>query len=270
MVRFLTILVLAFFSGQAHADSQLKKFRTVDDSRGWEAVGRLDFAGESFCTGALITPSLVLTAAHCMYDIKTHERHDPSVITFRAGFRNGHAQAYRNVRRAIIHPEFSINAANKKGRLTRDLALIELDRPVRDGTVIPFDVASSAKSGQQVGVVSYARYRSQTASLQETCSVLAKQGGVLVTSCDVDFGSSGAPIFSMSNGRPKIVSVVSAKAQFQGRKVSVGTALEGQLDRLMKLASSERRFFKKVEVELPHDLLDEISEATYVVGKTED
>ncbi|WP_417248413.1 trypsin-like serine peptidase [Celeribacter sp.] len=268
MRKLLTILFLAVFAGQAMADSQLKRFRTGDDSRGWEAVGRLDFDGESFCTGALITPSLVLTAAHCIYDIDSHKRHAPEVITFRAGFRNGHAQAYRDVRRVFVHPEFSINSANKKARLTRDIALVELDRPVRNGTVVPFEIAPTAKNGETVGVVSYALDRSQAASLQETCHVLARQGGVLVTSCDVDFGSSGAPIFSMTDGRPKIVSVVSAKAQFRGRKVSVGTALGDALEHLMKMASSETTYFKKADAGQFNSLADELSAPVYVVGSS--
>ena len=52
---------------------------------------------------------------------------------------------------------------------------------------------------------------------------------VLVLSCNVDFGSSGAPIFSIQDGVARIVSVVSAKADVDGEKVALGTALEGPL-----------------------------------------
>jgi protease YdgD len=55
---------------------------------------------------------------------------------------------------------------------------------------------------------------------------------VLVTTCSVDFGSSGAPIFTFKDGEPQIVSVVSAKAEVEGEKVSLGTALGAPLARL--------------------------------------
>ena len=48
-------------------------------------------------------------------------------------------------------------------------------------------------------------------------------------SCDVDFGSSGAPVFSFDGGVPRIVSVVSAKAEVQGSRVALGTSLDAPL-----------------------------------------
>ena len=61
---------------------------------------------------------------------------------------------------------------------------------------------------------------------------MARQEGILVTSCLVDFGSSGAPIFTFKDGKAHIVSVVSAKAEVDGEKVSLGTALGAPLARL--------------------------------------
>ena len=61
---------------------------------------------------------------------------------------------------------------------------------------------------------------------------MARQQGVLVMSCDVDFGSSGAPVFSFDEGTPRIVSVVSAKAEVDGDQVSLGSALAEELDLL--------------------------------------
>ena len=58
---------------------------------------------------------------------------------------------------------------------------------------------------------------------------MARQSGVLVMSCNVDFGSSGAPVFSFAGERPQIVSVVSAKANLQGQTVSLGTSLQEPL-----------------------------------------
>ncbi|SLN52449.1 Trypsin [Aquimixticola soesokkakensis] len=267
MRRLLTALFLIGLTGAqgistpAQADTALKQFRTGVDSAGWEAVGRLDFAGRSFCTGAMITPTLVLTAAHCLYDIDSGRAHRPQDVTFRAGLRDGHSQALRSVRRLVAHPGYRHTGGSKSDRLTNDIALIELDTAVTDRSVVPFPTSLRPEKGDTVGVVSYAHDRANAPSLQESCHILARQGGVLVTSCEVDYGSSGAPIFSMRGGRAQIVSIVSAMAEFKGQKVSVGTAVDGSLDDLLAYAASGRKTFKKADAS---DVLAEFSNTRFL------
>ena len=76
-------------------------------------------------------------------------------------------------------------------------------------------------------------------SLQGLCQVLDRQGTMLVLSCQVDFGSSGSPVFSMDDGTPRIVSVISAKAEAEGREVSLGTELGDALTLLREELSAD-------------------------------
>lgn len=217
----------------ASAETPLESLQTADENRGWEAVGRLNFGPEGFCTAALITSDVVLTAAHCLYDPETGDLIDPSEIEFQAGLRNGRAEAYRGVRRVVVHPDYDFSDATRLDRVGADLALLELDQPVRLGHVRPFRTQVRVEAGQSVQVVSYAKDRADAPSHEGECQILARDEEILVLSCEVDFGSSGAPIFAVYDDEIRIISVVSAKARWEGQDVSLAAVMEGELDALI-------------------------------------
>ena len=108
----LAIALFAAFGTSGFAqDGGLKSLQTGDDSRGWEAVGRLNLGERGFCTRALIADDLVLTAAHCLFDKETGARVEARDMKFLAGWRNGRAAAYRGVRQALAHPDYVYSGA---------------------------------------------------------------------------------------------------------------------------------------------------------------
>ncbi len=228
----------------------LELLETGLQARGWEAVGRIDIGTKGFCTGALISERVVLTAAHCLFDRGTRTRIPDDQLLFRAGWRNGRAAAEARVQRSAVHPRYTPTPEADINIVAHDLALLELSRPIRTSRVTPFEVLGEPRSGDQVGVVSYGEGRSEVPALQERCEVLQRDGqGVLAMSCGIDFGSSGAPVFAIRHGQAKIVSVVSAKGtgfvNGARRDISFGVSLGARLDELrVALASGDGRFIR--------------------------
>ncbi len=203
---------------------------------GWEAVGRLNIAGRNMCTGALIAPNLVLTAAHCLYDQKSGRAVRPASIIFEAGLNGRRVKAARTVAKVVVHPDYQFLPTGQS-QIGHDIAVLRLDRPISSSQIQPFTMAAAPERGDAVGVLSYTYVQNTKPRLEQPCHVLARQSETLVMSCRVDFGASGAPVLSVNPGRaPQVVSVVSAKAAMGNRRVSIGTTLDRTVQMLIRRA----------------------------------
>lgn len=195
-----------------------------DQSRIWQAVGRIELAGKGFCTGTLVAPDLVLTAAHCLYDKSNGARFDAWQLEFKAGYAQGRELAHSYVKKAVAHPKYKADKHGNLQNLKNDLALLQLETPISAAVVQPIHVGFPDLSGTDVGVVSYGKGRAEIPQLQHSCSLKAHPEGVLVTTCQANFGTSGAPVLQMAKGRAQIVSVVSAMARADGEPVALAAS----------------------------------------------
>lgn len=214
-----------------HAEG-LKRLTLRQDLLGLEAIGRVDVGETGYCTGTLIAPDLVLTAAHCIFDGETPV--DPAELRFRAGLRDGKAVGESAVARSVVHPGYAVTSSDAVDRVESDVALLELAAPIPAATAAPFRVAALSPRVTRVGVISFARGRDAAPSRQADCGVLGRSGKLMAFDCDVDFGSSGAPVFDRSGSRPVIVSIVAAGYREKERTVSVGMVLPAAVAELRR------------------------------------
>ena len=203
--------VVMSLAAPLNAGSSLIRLTDREDLFGWEAVGRLDLDGSGFCSGTLIAPDLVLTAAHCVYD-RTGAPIAPESITFSAGLRDGAFISQSGVARIAAHRAYAPAPRMTAEMIRHDAALLKLAQPIPAAVASPFVLSGAeAAAGLDVSVVSYGQGREAALSWQRECGVTAAGQGLLAFDCDVTFGSSGAPVFARAMGqRARIVSLISA------------------------------------------------------------
>lgn len=201
-------LAAGLTAAPAAADTAPRRLLAGHEHPPFAGVGRLD-TGDGYCTATLISPTRALTAAHCLHDARGALRPTAALI-FRAGFAHGGAQAVRQVRRAVAHPDWRWRGPFADAEsIAADLALVELDQPVPPAIAghLPGDLPPP---GAAVALLSYGQGRDRALSLQDPCRVLSRQGAVARLDCEVAPGSSGAPVLARTPEGLRLVGVVAA------------------------------------------------------------
>lgn len=185
-----------------------------------EGVGRsiVTIVGSrgNFCTGALIAPRLVLTAAHCV---------QPGAVYKIVEYGADKQPQLRDVKNVAIHPAFNMQAITAH-RATADVALLQLEAPPNGKNVadlgvprvpivagsrftivgIGVTIRGEGKSGGTIrvaGLVATGQPGTLQIRLVDPVGQGAREG---LGACT---GDSGGPVFEDRQGTPAIVGVIS-------------------------------------------------------------
>ncbi len=189
----------------------------------WDALGRVQTELGTRCTGVLVAPDRVLTAAHCLVAPRTRNYVQPRSVHFLLGYDRGQWTAEARVTAFATGPGYDI----ERGPAGADWAVLTLDRRIGEARrALPL-IRQAPPPRTPIMLAGYQQDRPEVLMADTGCRILGLQRGreglpTLVHDCAGTRGASGAPLLvELPGGAWGVAGVLSAVS----RDMALGVAV---------------------------------------------
>src|SRR6266446_6698780 len=186
----------------------------------WSSIGKLYNGAGGACTGAVVSQTEVVTAAHCLYNRRNGVLLQATSLHFLIGYRQGEYREDLRISKFVTGLDYKPDGTEASER--GDWALLTLAHPpARE--IKPVSLANNPPSvGSRVMVGGFGQPKQFIMTADTDCGVREiLPSGLLVHDCAVMPGNSGAPLIRSNGDAVEIVGVNVASAHINGITVKV-------------------------------------------------
>ena len=213
--------------GSVHALSEDSGERKVIEelTPPWGAVGQVNVAGyrqRVECTGSLIAPNVVITAAHCVTDPFHRKPFPVDEIHFLAGVRGSTWLRHSTAKCLHFPADYDYGSQS----FSKDLVLITLNDNFND--IVAMDLDRTDAQGRDISLIhaAYPADRRYVLTAQFGCHIVTQTQSLWLTNCDARPASSGGPILIQRKDGLKLAAIMVGT----GRSGSIAVPVANWID----------------------------------------